>query len=73
MVGTIKNIVVAFDFCTSPSHDQVDPDRHITGLSCDMSSGYVLEVFFNLAQFGLGRDLHGPDRDYDFRPWRYFK
>ena len=63
IVGTIENIaiiVIAFDFCISSGHDQIDPGRDIASLDRDISSRYVLEVFFNLAQFG-------PSRDHDFR------
>ena len=71
MVGIIKNIVIiaiAFDFCTGLDCDQVDPGWDIVGPGHDMNSGYVLKVFFNLAQFSPGRDLHDPNRDYNIRP-----
>ena len=70
MVGIIKNIVViviAFDFFMGPGHDQVNPGRDIASPGGDMSSGYILEFFFNLAQFGPDRDFHGPGRDHDFK------
>ena len=53
MVRIMKNIAViaiAFDFCTGLGHDQVDLGRDIASPGRDMSSGYVLKVFFN---FGI--------------------
>ena len=52
MVGTFKNIAiiaVAFDFCTGSSHDYVDPGHDHDGPNWDISSGYVLEAFFNFS------------------------
>ena len=60
MVETFKNIAViavVIDFCTGLGTDHIFPGRDHAGPSWDISSGYVLEAFFNLEQFGHGRDM----------------
>ena len=51
MVEKFKNIAVIFEFSTGPSRDHVGSGSDHTGPSRDISSGYVLVVFFNLEQF----------------------
>ena len=61
IVGIIKNIaviVIAFDICSGPSHYHIGPNYDHVGPSLDhaspnqdISSGYVMVVFFNFEQF----------------------
>ena len=71
IVGTLKNIAIiaiTFDFCTGLDSDHVDSGRDHTSPGQDISSRYILVIFFNLDQFSHGLDLYGPDRDHYFRP-----
>ena len=47
MVGTLKNIVVVFEFHTDPGRDHIDPSHDHADFGWDISSGYVLEAFYN--------------------------
>ena len=59
IVGTNEEeplVAIIFEFCTNHGRDHACPSRDHAYPGRDICSGYVLEVFFILEQFGHDRD-----------------